>query len=199
MKAVAPFLPYVATFVGIHVLSNAWVAVLLYQGLAVAFIVVTHRAGPPAERPPRVATRLLSIALVIGAALGGVALYLVWDVARIPGVDIQARVAALGLSGAAWWGFVAYFITLHPVIEEMFWRRALASSGVVGDVLFGGYHAVVLVLFLKWPFVVAACLVTAAAGWAWRAGAQTSLRLVIASHAVADVGIVLAAAALGVR
>ena len=190
-------IPYVAVLVGIYGLGSGWAAILLYH---VGALIALRRGDTTSLRSaarsgwragPIVASSL------IGAG-GGVLLYLLWPFVEREGATLAQRVGDLGLGGASWWLFVIYFASVHPVVEELLWRVYLGSRikrVTLTDFAFAGYHVLVLVMFLDPIWVVLCFTVLAAASWALRllCARYEGLGVAIASHAVADAGIVAGA------
>jgi hypothetical protein len=194
-KALACGVPYVAVLIGVYVLASGWIAIGLYH-LGILLFAFASR-GDDVTRPHMPAPAFLRIA-AWGALAGGVALYWLWDAAAR--VALAPVLDDLGLSGVSWWVFCAYFVTVHPVLEELHWRRYLASDArgpAWQDAAFAGYHAVVLFAFLRPPFVAISFIAIAAVGWGWRRLANGGgFRFVVMNHAVADASVVLAASLL---
>jgi membrane protease YdiL (CAAX protease family) len=187
-RQTAALLPYVAVLLGCVVLSSAWAALLLYQLGMVGCLLVWSprlRPGPGWRRVPGLA--------LARALAGGVPLLLLWiplELDRTAGVRLQA----LGLHGLSLVSCFIVLATLHPILEELFWRGVLGSRRSrleAGDVLFGGYHALVLSRFLPVPWVLLATASIILTGWMWRrlAAASGGLLLPMASHVAADLGI----------
>jgi len=188
-RRAAALLPYIAVLLGLFLLSSAWAALLLYQlsmfGCLLAW-------SPRLRRGTGIRRRAAGLALA-SALAGGLPVLLLW----VPiGLDrvVAVRLAALGLSGISLLGCFLSLILVHPVLEELFWRGALGSRSpgpAADDVLFAGYHALVLLFFLPWPWVVASTAAIALTGWLWRrlAAASGGLLLPVISHVAADLGI----------
>ena len=130
-------------------------------------------------------------------ACAGPAFLVLWDiVAQEPG-SLRSALSGYGLAGRSWWVFVIYYATVHPVLEECYWRGYLASDSprpAAIDLTFAGYHALVLPHFIRAPWVVLACGVLFLTAWGWRRLAQKcgGLGIPIVSHAAADLSLVFA-------
>ena len=89
--------------------------------------------------------------------------------------------------------------TVHPVLEELFWRggRAGARRPVPDwrDVAFAGYHVPVLWFFVGPGWVALSFVVLAAGSWLWRLADHRfgGLGVPLVSHAAADLSIMVAA------
>ena len=93
--------------------------------------------------------------------------------------------------------FFAWYSVVNPWLEELYWRGYQGSAlrrPSVRDVLFGGYHVLVLVLLVEWPFAVLAGVALAFAAWLWRQVTRRfeGLLVPVATHTLADLGIVAA-------
>ncbi len=109
------------------------------------------------------------------------------------------RLAEVGLTGAWLWLFVIYFVTVHPIAEEMAWRGVLGNASPRlrwEDGAFAAYHLLVLGHLFPgaWALWFASLGVLVAAAWFWRqlVRATGGLRTVIFHHASADAGILTA-------
>ena len=107
------------------------------------------------------------------------------------------ELADLGLCNTAWLLFMVYYVTINPLLEELFWRGYLGSDSTFltwNDIWFAGYHILVLVRFVTVTWIVASFLVLVGAAWFWRQLARkyNGLMVPIASHAAADLSIIAA-------
>jgi membrane protease YdiL (CAAX protease family) len=189
--------------VGLHVLHSGWAAILGYHA-GMCVLLAAGGGWPEARRLLRGWTWGSGLACAAFGAAAGPLIHVLWPLAADPANPLAARLAGLGLQGASWWAFVAYYVLVNPFLEEAFWRGWLAPDlrrPAAVDALFAGYHAVVLVLFIDWPWILLAlaCLVTAA--WLWRRLALRTGGLAIpaVSHLVADVSVIAAAIVLSSR
>ncbi len=110
-------------------------------------------------------------------------------------MNLGETLTSFHLSGLSWWAFAAYYVTVHPVLEEIYWRgylRGAHRSPVAVDIAFAGYHVLVLCIFVKLPWVLVSFGVLLFAAWSWRqlAARYSGLGVAIASHAAADLSIV---------
>ncbi|MCA9730103.1 MAG: hypothetical protein KC729_20635, partial [Candidatus Eisenbacteria bacterium] len=192
LLVVGATLPYAAIAIGLYGFRSGWAAILLYHAAALVFLWHTRNRSansslrgpgdgtctPPAEgtppgpgRPNRFSVRIaLWIAGIATGLSAGPILALLWSPLGLnPIVSTFCR--DLGLTGTSWAGFAVYHATVNPVVEEALWRGRLGSPGrgVRGtDLLFAGYHAVVLAPVLP-PWATAlAVLSIGAAAWLWR-------------------------------
>lgn len=193
----AALTPYVSSALGIHLIHSAWAALLLYHG-AIAALVFRRglRAAWAEARRGWSAPGALGLALV--CLSNGGALVLLWKLAaRDPG-GLSGQLARLGLAQGSWWLFGAWYVVVHPILDELFWRCILASrrpGPAFPDLVFAGYHSIVLSAFMPWYWVVPVVLLLAGMGWAWRAvaGRLGGPAVPIVSHACAGLGTIMAA------
>jgi hypothetical protein len=195
--------PYVSSALGIHVFHSAWAALLLYHA-AIAAVVLRRGLKPACVEACRGWSTPWGLGLALLCLGNGGALVLLWRfVARDPGA-LSGQLARLGLAQGSWWLFGAWYVLVHPILEELFWRRTLTSgrSGpAFPELAFAGYHSIVLIAFMPWYWVVPVVLLLAGMGWVWR---RLVMRLggpavPIVSHACASLGTIAAASILAGR
>lgn len=191
-------IPYAGILFGLHILHSAWVALLSYH-LGIVLVLTCAGPGPPRARIVRVARRLRSgwsgraAALAILVCAGtGPAFLLLWPVVSLDPGGLAASLDRLGLSGASLHVFSLWYCTAHPVLEEAFWRDRLGSADrrpEASDLLFAGYHMLVLPTFLHLPWVLASFVILAGAAWFWRTLTlrHAGLAVTALSHAVASI------------
>jgi membrane protease YdiL (CAAX protease family) len=183
-------LPYVATVIGLYVFDQALVAVGLYHaGIVIGLARNRHT----------VRLTLRGWRWSRGLVLSGVGfltaplIFFLWPVMVREGVDLGEQVRHWHLHGGIAGVFSLYAITVHPVLEERFWRGMLPDRLTV-DLLFAGFHLLVLapLIHAVWLPVVFGVLVTAAYIWRWMVREFGGLSVPVVSHALADLGVVLA-------
>lgn len=195
--AAAAASPYLAVIIGLYVLRSAWAAILLYHLGVVIFLI----AGPDIGLGQTFRSGWKPAASAASAAmtvLGGVTLYLLWPYVRLPGAALKEVLPNIGLAGTSWVLFVVYYSTVHPLIEELYWRGDALAYGAGPswrDIAFGGYHFVVLVLFIKVPWAIAVAVLLSVVAWGWRYAVRRygGLGVPLVSHVVADLSVVVAA------
>jgi membrane protease YdiL (CAAX protease family) len=197
LRYLAIAIPYAAVFLGLYVFRNAWATILLYH---VGMVTLLRFGGQ--ENPLRAVRQGWSApaAAVTGivCASCGLLLVLLWGTISREHMNLGETLTTFHLSGLSWWVFAVYYVTVHPVLEEIYWRGYLPGahrSRAVVDVAFAGYHVPVLCLFIKLPWVLVSFGVLLFAAWSWRqlAARYCGLGVAIASHAAADLSIVAAA------
>jgi hypothetical protein len=195
-QLIAPAVPFVAVTAGFILLRSAWAAILIYHLGILVTLLGTRRAGRwrGALGGPPVGPALLAIGVC--ACVGPLFLVL-WGTVACEPANLRGALAAYGLSGTSWWVFAIYYATVHPILEEFYWRGYLGSpSGrpVRADLLFAAYHALVLQALIKPLWVGLACGVLWVSAWGWRRLSQSrgGLATPILSHGAADLSLVLA-------
>lgn len=89
-----------------------------------------------------------------------------------------------------------YYCLSTPIVEEVFRRGYHLLPGrypSAPDILFAGYHPIVLILFLK-PLPIAAVFIALViTAWVWRILALKldGLAIPFVSHLVAGIGVIL--------
>ena len=189
--------PMMAVGLGLYVWSSAWLSIGLYHLGLVAFISLRRDRirGVRWRSPIGLSVGLYGAALLtapfvvfaLPMLLGGEA-----------GTVLRMRFAELGLTGVSLVGFVIYFSTLHPILEEAGWRAALNTTGKrphLHDFEFAGYHLLVLhhVFPGKWLVLLGTLVVLVTSAWFWRQlRDRHGMTSVISFHAAADLAILLA-------
>ena len=184
-------IPYLSILLGLCLFSSIWLTMGLYHlgVLAVMLLCPTPPGRAAIFRGWRTGPGL---ALTVVCALSGVSIYLAFPWADATATGLADALAGLGVSGAGFWLLAGWYVAVTPWIEELFWRGRLASDrrGLdASDLLFAGYHVLVLVKFLAWPWTALAFASLVGAAWAWRWARRTTggLAIPVATHAVADV------------
>ncbi len=196
-------LPYAGILAGLAGLRSGWAAILGYHA-GMAIVLSVGGGWTHAARLRRGFDARALVMLSASCASAGPLLVLLWPLAALPGAGLSGTLAGLGLHGPAWTGFVAYYLAVNPLLEEIYWRSFYAEPTdrlAPSDVLYAGYHGVVVSLFIgpAWTALVLAILVSA--GWVWRQAANRTdgLAVPVASHLVADASIIAAAVFLESR
>jgi hypothetical protein len=177
--------PYLAVVVFWNILGNAWLAILAYH-LQILFWsgdVISSIRRSDLRRIPRAA--LLPV-------LAGPLLYILMP--HITHADLTAWLADHHLSRLSLALMIPYFGLVHPFLEQCHWRK-LREQTHLAHPLFAGYHILVLYSLLTVPWLVVCFVVLMIASLMWRLMTEPSHNLTgpIASHVLADLGIVIAA------
>jgi membrane protease YdiL (CAAX protease family) len=132
---------------------------------------------------------------IINAVMGAAAMvfYFLWPLSGIP-QDVHPVLQGIGLSEGNYLYLLAYFVLVNPWIEEYFWRGYLGSTskGITPcDVLFAGYHVMLLATVIGAIWLVPAFVILSSAAWFWRQCDRWSqgLGASILSHITADAAI----------
>jgi hypothetical protein len=185
-------IPYAAVLLGLYWLKSGWATLLLYHAGMAAWLAASG------FRPEKAVWGGWSKAcfFAAGGLAAGPALILAWPLAKHPEAEMGALLSGIGLEGWPLAVFAVYYSTVHPLLEEAFWRfqPATPAGGWAGDALFAGYHLLVLRFFLKPAFLPLVFLVLICSGAAWRriirGGGKTEAVL---SHAAGDAATMAAA------
>lgn len=197
---VSILVPYLSVVIGLYLLQSAWAAILLYHaGMAIALGLGKQSKLLDLIRKGWDAKAAVFVSFL--GATGGLLILLVLDTASLDHLDLGGKLAGFGLSGLSFWIFVAYYVTIHPMLEELFWRGYLSRElpyRMLQDVAFAGYHVLVLLIFLKAPWILLSFGLLWLSAWYWRGLCKrlNGLGVAIVSHAVADLSILLAVAYL---
>jgi len=189
-------IPAVAVLAGLELFKSAWAAILLYHAVTAAYIFLTRSKRP---RPGlfygwRWTSGPL---LVLLCACTMPLLVLLWPYIEKSPESMESILASFGLSGPGRHLFAAYFVTVHPVLEELFWREAVVSreKGLdISDLAFSAYHVIVLIHFMGGPWVIAAFAVLVFISWLWRRARRLNggLAVPVISHVAAGAGLMAA-------
>ena len=197
MKLFAGLVPYIAVLIGMYLLHSAWAALLLYHVGIIAFLLIFRPFNIWKKAWAGLKTPLLFPSIGICAMVAPV-IYFMWPwFAASPSI-LPEWLAGLGLTGLSWILLIPYFSIVHPMLEEIHWR-GIAPDPFKWlswqDLLFAGYHVLVLFQLLHWPwlFLVFGVLVGSSIFWRWAASTFGGYGLTILTHATADAGVVVGA------
>jgi hypothetical protein len=193
-KWLAPFLPYLAVWAGLFLFKNAWAALIGFH-VAILLTLLLLRPDLPINVLFTSKYSKWILASVLFCSTSGIGLYFLWGVFGIAD-DFSARLQSLGLTASSWPLIIAYFSLVNPFIEEYFWRGVLGNDTkkfYIGDVLYAGYHALVLWGRVHPLSIVFAVMILVSAGWLWRQISREDGGLLAATlgHMIADFTILL--------
>ena len=194
LRQVSPLIPYLTVGLGVFVFHNAWVAILSYHvGMLGLLFLSGYKIS--LRRAYSGKTVWLPVLGAVAGAASGIALYFIWPMLSIP-ADISKYVAGFGINSATWPFFLVYFILVNPFIEEYFWRGYLASPSrffTLNDVLFAGYHLLVLTGQISTFWLIGSFAVLTIAAWAWRQVNRVNGGILAStvSHWTADIMVIL--------
>ena len=193
-RQISILVPYVAVLLGLYILKNAWIAIGVYHSGVAAFLIASNWKNL-LRKVYAGWNSLMAVAGVVMAAMIVPILFFLWEHMQLEDMPLASVLANFGLHGHSWLLFVAYFSTVQPLLEELYWRGYLECdqkhvSWV--DVTFSGYHILVLAWFIKPPWLVVVFVILTAAAYAWRhlASKLEGLAVPLLSHVVADIGII---------
>jgi len=203
MKWILPIWPLLAVLAGLYGCHSAWGAIIGYHAGAVCGLLVR----PSALQKLRVGFHPIfaGIAIPLGLATSWIVRRLVPPVIWIEADELWRgmpdRLSAMGLSGVSLGVFAVYFVTIHPVLEDLAWRGVLADERTpMGlcpqDFWFAIYHVPVLLYVFPGAWLLAGISfgVLVASSIIWREITKRTggLQSVILQHAAADAGILAA-------
>lgn len=196
IDTLAVALPFICVSVGLYRLQSAWAAILFYHtGIVLLLAAVGSGDVGRLVRNGFSPRRLALMSLL--CALAGVGIVWCWPWMGRESVALTDRLAFFGLEGMGLYLFLAYFALVHPILEELHWRGTLfVNEGLPTgrDAAFGAYHVLVLLVFVKPLWIVAAFATLTVVAWLWRRAAHRAggLAVPVLSHMVADVSVALA-------
>lgn len=193
LKTIAPLVPYVSVGAGLLLFRNAWIALFGYHAGMIAVLLISGRAIPSKQLFHCTGYKTLLLMSIAGAS-GGFLLYILWPFLSVP-QDISSYIQDIGLTGAGWPLFLAYYILANPLLEEYYWRGYLTTSSkrmVPADFLFSGYHLIVLAGKISPVWLVAVFLTLSVTTWFWRRTNERSGGLLTStlSHLAADTTVI---------
>ncbi len=188
--------PYLAVILGVFVFKSGTFAVLLYHLILLICIISLNR---------KKTLKLLVSGfrpcywplICLGGLLPGAVIFYLWPWARQETINLAHTMDSVGLSNVSFTAFALYACFVNPFLEESFWRGCFKpKSWLPGpvDVLFAGYHAVVMFPVAKPAFVIFSFLALAFVGWIFRQFYRLTggLAIPVLIHIVADITIVWA-------
>jgi hypothetical protein len=161
--------PYLAVWAGLFLFQNAWIAMF---GLHAAFLLVLVFSQPGISPAPLFKSRNIKWILlnILLCSAGGIVLYylLPWFVSS---ESLRNQLSDLDLNEFNLPAFIAYFSLVNPLLEEYFWRISLGNETkgfYIGDLLYAGYHAIVLINQVPLLITLLAIVCLTFIGWFWR-------------------------------
>ena len=184
-------LPFVSIAVGIYLLHSAWCAILFYHA-GILFILIINGQRDIWHGVFSGWNSFSGIVMLLLVVGNGPLFILLWPFISLqPGI-LSESLFNLGLSGISLWIFAVWYAAVHPLLEEVFWRKYLLSSSrwpTLTDCAFAAYHILVLILFLRLPWVIVSFLVLTMTAFLWRRLAirHRGLAIPIVSHVAAGI------------
>ncbi len=195
VRILSLLIPYAAVLVGLNIFHCAWLALGLYHLGMLVIILLFGSTKELLKKFLKGWDAHWAVAMVVMPALIIPLFLIFWKYMRVGSVDLDSLLVDFGLKGWLWGGFMIYFSTVQPLIEELFWRGHLLGKHqllCVEDFAFAGYHILVLAWFLSWPWLLLAfvSLVLVALIWRHLAIRLSGLAVPLVSHITADVSII---------
>lgn len=193
-KWLIPILPYLAVWAGFFWFPSAWGALIGFHIAIMGSIVITGTAIPVKILFTGKNIHWILVSVLIGGG-SGIGLYFLWNIFGVAS-DLPAQLQSIGLTSSTWPMFIAYFALVNPFIEEYFWRGVLAGGArqlYFVDVIFAGYHSMILLGKAHPLSIVFAVITLTLAGWFWRQVARKDNGLLapVLGHMAADLSILL--------
>lgn len=194
-RLIVALLPYVAVLIGMYVMHSSWWAIGLYHAGIVSFLAVQRSAGMLKRLRTGYRTPLL-IPSVLICGLAAPVVYFLWPWMTVSDGGLMIWMAHYGLTGRAWILLIPYFSIIHPVLEELFWRQISPERFAIlcpQDVLFAGYHTLVLfqLVSIPWLALVFSVLACSSIFWRWSVIRYDGYAFAILTHAAADAGVMI--------
>lgn len=191
-KWLAPVLLYLIVWAGLFLFENAWITLVGFH-IAILLLFVTLRASFPLQYLFKSSHPKWILFSILFCSASGVGLYFLWGVFEVS-QDLPAQLGILGLNSTSWIPFIAYFSLVNPFVEEYFWRGVLGSAakGIdASDLLYAGYHAIILWGRVSTFSVLFAVIILISAGWLWRqlSRVDDGLFSAVLGHMAADFSI----------
>jgi len=200
LARLSPLLLYAGIATGMYLLSSGWAAILGYH-LAICVALFAGGGFRGARALVRGWSGRLGALLVAVCLISGALIAVLWPMIHLEGITMGASLERVKLGGWSWLAFIAYYSLVNAWLEELYWRGwypTVVRRGFVADLLFAGYHVLVVALFIGWPWVVVSFVILAGTAFVWRLVARHKggLALPVAAHMTADVSIIVAIAVL---
>jgi len=193
-KWLTPLLLYLAVWAGLFLFKSAWLTLIGFH-VAILLALAVIRPDIPINILFKSKSPQWILKSVLFCSTSGIGLYLLWDVFGVAN-DLPVQLQSIGLNSSSWFAFIAYFALVNPWAEEYFWRGVLGSGAkklTVMDVVFAGYHALVLWGRVHPLSILFAVIILTSAGWFWRQSSREDEGLLssVLGHMVADFSILI--------
>lgn len=173
--------PYIGVFLGLYVLNNAFVAISIYHLLVLPVIILNKKSYKALFK----VKNYWWLVLCLFTAVCGIIFYFIWDYIKIRGLDLTESLGHYGLFGLNRILFLVYFCTVHPLLEELYWRFNSKS-----DLFFAFYHFFVIRLFIEPLYAVICVIALYGIGKFWRYLKNNGNGLIVLlTHSIADFSI----------
>ncbi len=188
--------PYVGVGVGMYLLGSGWAAIGIYHLFMICGVLLARGRNGFAGMFKGWRSSW-GVPALVGCTGGGALIYFLWPLLHPPDLELASALAQYGLSPTPLIWFAIYYCIVNPPLEETFWRDVWGSPtrGLhYSDILFAGYHGVVLILFVTWPWALLAVAILTTTAWAWRfiTNRFGGIAIPLWSHLTADVAVMAA-------
>ncbi len=185
--------PYLAVCFGLFVLKNGFVSVLMYH-LTLLICSIEINKSKSLKLLASGFHRTLGPLMCLGGLLPAAIIVWLWPIAKLDAVEITGLFEMIHLPKGPFMIFALYACLVNPLLEESFWRGCFSNQSRKPnyvDLLFAGYHALILAAVLKPAFVVAAFVALAGASWLFRNMYRLTggLLIPLLAHLIADIAI----------
>jgi membrane protease YdiL (CAAX protease family) len=193
-RILPPIIPYITIGIGLLIFHNAWLAILGYH-IGMVAVLFLSKTGISLKQVFQGNRLWIIFITALAGATGGILLYMLWPLLSVPD-DINLYLQSIGLNERTWPAFLAYFILINPWIEEYYWRGYLAADAkgiAVNDLLFSGYHLIVLAGQMETIWLIVVFFGLTIGAWFWRQMNRLNGGLLAStiSHITADVTVIL--------
>lgn len=193
-RIISPSVPYLTVSIGLLIFHSAWLAMLSYHA-GMVVILSLSKTGFSSKRAFKCNNFWIPLITALVGAGGGILLYILWPLFAVPD-EINAYLRSIGLSEGSWTAFLVYFILINPWLEEYYWRGYLGTDArgiTLNDLLFSGYHLIVLAGYIEAVWLVVLFLGLVIGAWFWRQMNRLNGGLLAstASHIAADITVIL--------
>ncbi len=188
-RFLAVLLPFGSIAIGIYLLHSAWCAILFYHS-GILLILLINGQWDTWRSVFSGWNSYSGIGMSLLLIGNGPLFILLWPFISLQPDILSESLSNLGLSGISLWIFAAWYVTVHPILEEVFWRKYLLSTTrrlTLTDCAFAAYHVLVLLLFLQLHWVLVSFLALTLTAWLLRklAVRYRGLAIPIVSHMAA--------------
>ena len=189
--------PYIAVSIGLYIFHSAWTAFIAYHACMLTFIIAYGKQGY-LKKLFVGWSWLIAIPLAILSALIILLALSIRNDLVINSEKMTQTLSEFGLGNISFYLFALLFVSLHPFIEELFWRGfhwGPCKTHWPIDMVFAGYHVLVMVFFVKFSgsLMIFAIIAIAAVLWRFCAQKLNGLATVFFSHVIADIAILTSA------
>ena len=172
------FLPWVFLSIGLHFFHSIFWSFFLYHGCCLLPIIIWRRKGWQPHLIPPTVRQVASIAAV-GVGFG-LFTFAVYQIAGGFVLERQHALTAMAMRGFQLWMLIplsVYFVTINPIVEELFWRGVVLNDLTEGDhklttppymwtnFSFAAWHFLVIRLFVNPWLIPLAVIIVASVGF----------------------------------